>query len=212
MDGVIIDSHPLHRIAWRQFLGRLGKNVDDVTLDFVLDGRTRKDILFYFLGPLTDEELEEHGHHKDDLLRNLNDEVQPIPGVVEFLGHLSQAGIAMAVATSASRGRALGTLKELGLAHHFQAMVTADEVAAGKPDPQIYSLAAERLQLAPGSVVAMEDSVSGVKSAIAAGMRCAGIANPARADLLRAAGADPIVPDFRELSLHELEALFHSKS
>ena len=208
MDGVIIDSHPLHRVAWRQFLGNLGKDVDDVTLDFVLDGRTRKDILFHFLGPLTDEQLEEHGHHKDELLSNLDDEVQPIPGVVEFLDGLSEAGIAMALATSASRGRALGTLKELGLAQYFQAIVTADEVVAGKPDPHIYSLAAERLRVAPGNLLAVEDAVSGVRSALAAGMRCAGIAKAARAELLLAAGANPVVPDFRGLSFEQLEAVF----
>lgn len=208
MDGVIIDSHPLHRVAWRQFLSRLGKDVDDVTLDFVLDGRTRKDILFHFLGPLTQEQLVEHGHHKDELLNNLDDEVQPIPGVVEFLNELSEAGIGMALATSASRGRALGTLRELGLAHYFQAMVTADEVAAGKPDPQIYSLAAQRLGVAPGNLLAVEDAVSGVKSAIAAGMKCAGIARDARAEMLLAAGANPVVPDFRGLSFEQLEAVF----
>jgi HAD superfamily hydrolase (TIGR01509 family) len=209
MDGVIIDSHPLHRVAWRQFLGKLGKDVDDVTLDFVLDGRTRKDILFHFLGPLTDEQLEEHGHHKDELLRNLDDDVQPVPGVVEFLEQLSKAGIRIAVATSANRHRTLGTLKELGLSHYFQTIVTADEVGAGKPDPQIYSLAAERLHIAPGNLLAVEDAVSGVKSAIAAGMRCVGIANAARAELLRAAGAEPVVPDFLGLSLDRLQAVFH---
>jgi len=206
MDGVIIDSHPLHRVAWREFLRRLGKDVDDVTLDFVLDGRTRKDILFHFLGPLTDKQLAEHGHHKDQLLRSLDDEVQTMPGVVEFLDQLSRADIPMALATSAGRGRALGTLKELGLARHFQTIVTADEVADGKPDPAIYRLAAERLRVDPRSLLAVEDAVSGVKSATAAGMRCIGVASAPRAELLRAAGADPVIPDFRGLSLDQLEA------
>lgn len=206
MDGVIIDSHPLHRVAWRQFLRKLGKEVDDKTLDFVLDGRTRKDILFYFLGPLTDQQLEEYGHRKDDLLRNLSNEVRTIPGIVEFLDLLSDAGIRMALATSASRSRAYGTLKELGLARHFQTIVTADEVAAGKPDPAIYSLAAKRLQLRPENLLAVEDAVSGVKSAIAAGIRCLGVAHNGRAELLRSAGANPIIEDFRSLSFTQLEA------
>jgi HAD superfamily hydrolase (TIGR01509 family) len=208
MDGVIIDSHPLHRIAWRQFLRKLGKDVDDQTLDFVLDGRTRRDILFYFLGPLTNEQLEEYGHRKDELLRTLADEVQTIPGVVEFLSLLSDAGIPMALATSASRPRAYGTLRELGLARHFQTIVTADEVAAGKPDPAIYRLATERLQVRPENLLAVEDAVSGVKSAIAAGMRCVGVAHNGRAELLRSAGADPVIQDFHSLSLTKLEAYF----
>jgi HAD superfamily hydrolase (TIGR01509 family) len=210
MDGVIIDSHPLHRAAWRQFLSKLGKDVDDMMLDFVLDGRTRKDILFHFLGPLTDEQLEEYGHRKDELLRNLADVVPTIPGVVEFLSRLSDAGVSMALATSASRHRACGTLKELGLAQHFQTIVTADEVVAGKPDPAIYRLASERLQVAPQNLLAVEDAVSGVKSATAAGIRCLGVAHNGRADLLRSAGANPVIEDFRSLSFTQLEACFQS--
>jgi len=209
MDGVIIDSHPSHRIAWRQFLHKLGKDVDDRTLDFVLDGRTRKEILLHFLGPLTDEQLEEYGSRKDELLRNLGDKVQTIPGVVEFLDHLSRAGVRMALATSASKRRVCGTLQELGIAHYFETMVTGDEVLAGKPDPAIYRLAAVRMQEVPDRLLAVEDAVSGVKAARAAGMRCLGVAHNGRADLLRLAGANPIIQDFRSLSFAQLEACFH---
>jgi len=184
----------------------LGKNVDEESLDFVLDGRTRKEILIHFLGPLTPQQLEDYGHLKDELLRKLNDEVKTIPGIVEFLAHLSQAGIRMALATSATRRRVEGTLMELGLARYFQTIVTGDEVDAGKPDPAIYRLAAERLQELPEHLLAVEDAVSGVKSATAAGMRCMGVASAQRADALWAAGADPVIPDFRVLSLAELAA------
>lgn len=208
MDGVIIDSHPLHRVAWRQFLTKLGKDVDDKTLEFVLDGRTRKDILVHFLGPLTDEQLEEYGNRKDELLRNLGDKVETIPGVVEFLDHLSHEGIRMALATSASKRRVFGTLKELGLIHYFETVVTGDEVSAGKPDPAIYHLAAVRMQETPDRLLAVEDAVSGVQAARAAGMRCVGIAHNGRADLLRSAGANPIIENFRSISFKQLEACF----
>jgi HAD superfamily hydrolase (TIGR01509 family) len=157
---------------------------------------------------LVDEQLDDYGRLKDELLRKLVDEVRTIPGVVEFLDHLSRAGIRMALATSASRERAWGTLKELGIAHHFQTIVTGDDVAAGKPDPAIYRLAAERLHMAPENLLAIEDAVSGVKSATAAGLKCVGVGSATRAELLRAAGADPVVPDFRALSVKQLEAGF----
>ncbi len=208
LDGVIVDSHPLHRIAWREFLRTVGKDVDEAALDFVLDGRTRKEILLHFLGPLTDQQLEHYGRLKDELLRTLADEMKTIPGVVEFLDHLSNAGIRIALATSASRQRASGTLHEIGIAHHFQTIVTGDDVAAGKPDPAIYLLAAKRLQLAPESLLAVEDAVSGVKSATAAGLKCVGVGSAIQAELLRAAGADPVVPDFRDLSVQQLETAF----
>lgn len=212
LDGVIVDSHPLHRIAWKDFLRSIGKEVDEHALDFVLDGRTRKEILLHFLGPLTDEQLNHYGRLKDELLRTLADQMRTIPGVVEFLDNLAHSGIRMALATSASCQRACGTLNELGIAHHFQTIVTGDDVAAGKPDPAIYLLAAKRLKFACESLLAVEDAVSGVRSATAAGIRCIGVAAPERAAALQAAGADFVISDFRDLSVEETEARLQSRA
>jgi beta-phosphoglucomutase len=208
MDGVIIDSHPAHRLAWKAFLQSLGKETSDEELDFILDGCKRGEILKHFLGDLSPEQIAEYGNRKDELLKMHNHSVEPMPGVVEFLGDLSEAGIRTGLATSASRKRALGTLEELGLAHYFHTIVTGDDVTAGKPDPALYRSAAERMQESPRHLLAVEDAPSGVKSARAAGMRCLGVASAPRAHLLQAAGADPIIPDFRSFSLSQVEALF----
>ena len=205
MDGVIIDSHPIHRRAWKTFLQTVGRQVTDDELDFILDGHKREDILRYFLGELTPQQIAEHGAHKDEMLRLLAEDMQPLPGVVKFLDSLCQVGIRIGLATSAGTRRAHGTLKDLGLSHYFDAIVTGDEVAAGKPDPAVYLLVAQRLNQAPKNLLAVEDAVSGVKAARAAGMRCLGIASAERAEPLRAAGADPVVPDFQSLSLEQLQ-------
>jgi beta-phosphoglucomutase len=208
MDGVIIDSHPVHRRAWKTFLKTAGREVTDVELDFILDGRKRDEILCYFLGELSPSQIVDYGARKDEMLRQLAEDMQPLRGIVEFLDSLSHVGIRIALATSAGRQRAHGTLKVLGLARYFDAIVTGDEVASGKPDPAIYRLVAERLNEMPENLLAVEDAVSGVKSARAAGMRCLGIASAERADTLRAAGADPVMSDFQSLSLVKLEATF----
>lgn len=208
MDGVIIDSHPAHRLAWKAFLESLGKETKDEELDFILDGCKRTEILKHFLGDLSPEQITEYGNRKDELLQKHNHTVQPMPGVVGFLDYLLEAGIRTGVATSASRRRALGTLEELGLARYFQTVVTGDDVTAGKPDPALYQLAAERMQESPVCLLAVEDAASGVKSARAAGMRCLGVAPAPRAHLLQAAGADPVIPDFRSFSFTQLEASF----
>jgi HAD superfamily hydrolase (TIGR01509 family) len=205
MDGVIIDSHPVHRRAWKTFLQTAGREVSDDELDFILDGRKREEILCYFLGELTPAQIAEHGAHKDEMLRLLTEDMQPLPGVVDFLDSLYQLGIRIGLATSACTRRAHGTLKDLGLSHYFDAIVTGDEVTNGKPDPAIYLLVAERLNEAPENLLAVEDAVSGIKAARAAGMRCVGIASADRSQSLRAAGADPVVPDFHSLSLEQLE-------
>jgi beta-phosphoglucomutase len=208
MDGVIIDSHPAHRLAWKAFLQSVGRETSDAELDFILEGCKRAEILKHFLGELPPEQIAEYGNRKDELLKKHNHSVQPIPGVVEFLGDLSEAGIRTGLATSASRKRALGTLGELGLAHYFHTIVTGDDVTAGKPDPALYRSAAERMHESPELLLAVEDAASGVKSARAAGMRCLGVASAQRAHLLQAAGADPIIPDFRAFSLIQLKACY----
>ena len=208
MDGVVIDSHPAHRAAWKSFLESVGRSTTDKELDFILDGRKREEILEYFLGKLDSDQIAEYGHRKDELLRSRGNRLEPMSGVVQFLDHLSDSGVRMALATSAGRHRAFGTLEELGLSHYFETIVSGDEVAAGKPDPAIYRLAAARMQEAPDHLLAVEDAVSGVKAARGAGMRCVGVAHNGRADLLRLAGANPIIEDFRTLSLKKLEDCF----
>lgn len=209
MDGVVINSHPAHRAAWKSFLESVGRSVSDTELEFILDGRKREEILEYFLGKLDSDQIAEYGHRKDELLRSHADRLEPMIGVVEFLDRLCNSRVRTALATSAGRRRAYGTLEKLGLAHYFETIVTGDDVAAGKPDPAIYRLVAARMREAPDRLLAVEDAVSGVKSARGAGMYCLGVAHNGRADALRSAGANPIIEDFRTLSLTQLEDCFH---
>lgn len=206
MDGVIVDSHPAHRFAWKEFLRTLGKDVQDTELDFVTDGRKREDILMHFLGPLTDAELKQYGKLKNELFWQAASEIALIPGASDFIECLDDAGIAMAVATSGSTGRAYSILKRAGLIKYFRAVVTGDEVCKGKPDPDIYRLACQRINCSPNAAVAFEDAASGIRAAKSAGMKCIGIAGHTLGDHLIAAGADGILQDFVNISL----AQFHS--
>jgi beta-phosphoglucomutase len=208
MDGVVIDSHPAHRAAWKAFLAALGKTVADSDLEIILDGGKREEILKHFLGDLSPQQIVEYGILKDEILRNRSTPMEPMPGIVEFLDELRNSGVRIALATSASSQRTSNTLKDLRLAHYFETIVTGDEVSAGKPHPAIYQLAAARMQEIPAQLLAVEDAVSGVKAARAAGLFCAAIAHNGRAHSLRQAGANPIVEDFRSLSFTKLQALF----
>ena len=207
MDGVIVDSHPAHRSAWKEFLHVLGKNVSDAELDFVMDGRKREDILIHFLGPLTDSELREYGQLKNELFWRAAAEVTPIPGVCEFIETLYAAGVSTAVATSASTGRTESILRHMGLWTRFAAVVTGDDVPRGKPDPGIYRLACQRIQCPPDGAVAVEDAASGVRAAKSAGLRCIGISGHQPGDPLTAAGADAVLADFVDITLREFHSL-----
>jgi HAD superfamily hydrolase (TIGR01509 family) len=208
MDGVLIDSHPVHKKVWAQFLASLNRPVSEAELDFVLDGRKREEIMRHFLGNVPAEQMREYGQRKDEIYAESSRSLKTIPGVEEFLGTLGKAGLPLGVATSASLARARGTLDELGILPRFAALVTANDVVNGKPDPEIFVKAAERLGVAADSLLVVEDAVSGVRAAKSAGMKCLGIAADGRKEKLRAAGADHVVPDFLGLSLVEVQRLF----
>lgn len=210
MDGVLIDSHPVHRIAWRRFLASVGKNVPDEDLNFILEGRRREEILRYFLGDLPEGTVAEYGQRKEDFFQENFKKVKLIPGVATFLADLQTAGVKTGIATSASSYRTLRTLQLLNLEDRFTAVITGDDVPAGKPDPAAYRLAAERMNLMADQLLVLEDAPSGVQAAKAAGMRCIGVSSNGRAQTLRQAGADQVIPDFVDLSVEKLARLLET--
>jgi len=208
MDGVLIDSHPVHKRAWRKFFDSLGLTVTDEQLDFVLDGRKKEDILRHFLGDLSDEQLRLYGHQKESLFREEASAIDPVEGALEFLSELTKAGIEFALASCGSKSRVNFILRHLRIYDQFAAIVTADDVECGKPDPDIFRKAADRLGSPYSDLLVCEDAISGVQAAKAAGIRCLGIADHARAEELLEAGADHVVPNFASTSLPELRQLF----
>jgi len=205
MDGVIVDSHPAHRKAWRQFLRTFGREVSDVELDFILDGRKRADILRHFLGELSDVEVLEYGKRKDEFFRHSFSEVNLLPGVTELLDHLSSNGIATAIATSASENRTRSTLDRLRLTDRFSVIVTEGDVVRGKPDPAVYRLACQRLGVEARHALAIEDAASGIRAAKAANLVCIGVADRDRSEMLSSAGADRVMENFIGVSVDRLQ-------
>lgn len=207
LDGVIVDSHPIHKRAWQAFLASVGREVSESDLDFILEGRKRQEILVHFLGDLSESEVRDYGNRKDEFFRQFSAAPEPVAGSVEFINSLGKTGIRLAVATSASRRRARWTLEQLKIMHHFEVVVTGEDVAQCKPDPAIYKLAAERLSIALECVLGIEDSACGVRSAKAAGLRCVGIGSGSNIAALISAGADCVFPNLVDRSITDLEEL-----
>jgi len=206
MDGVIVDSHPVHRRAWQRFLKQLGRDVSEKELDFIMDGHKRADILRHFLGDLSDQQIDEYGQRKDLFFQESAQEVQPVRGLVEFVRHVAGEDKPMAVATSASESRTRFTLEQLGLRDYFQTVVTGVDVSSGKPAPDIYREACLRLHVNPKSALAFEDAMAGVTAAKAAGLLCVGVVSHQSASDLTRAGADLTIADFEGLSLEVLQS------
>lgn len=199
LDGVIVDSMPLHTLAWQRYLARLGISREDVAIQ--MHGRRNDEIVREFLGEATPEHVvQEHGAAKERLFREMMGEglaAAMVPGAAAFLHRT--AGLPVALATNAEPANVAFVLDGAGLRACFTAIVDGSQVARAKPAPDVYLAAAERLKVAPRNCIVFEDSSVGVAAARAAGMRVVGILThaPSLADV------DFAVPDF----LHpELEA------
>jgi HAD superfamily hydrolase (TIGR01509 family) len=204
MDGVLIDSHPVHRAAWTEFLNMRGCNVSDNEFNFILEGHTRSEILRHFFGVLSDSDLLAYGKQKDEIFRALEREIAPVPGVLSFIEKLRQGDVAIAIATSASEIRTSSTIERLGLGGRFEAVITASDVETGKPDPAVYRLACERISIPPGEAVAFDDAPAGIQAALSASMRCIGIASNGIAARLFEAGAEQVIPNFTGFDVNRL--------
>ena len=207
-DGVIVDSHPVHIQAWKVLFNALGKAVGDEELSFVTEGAKREEILRRFLGDLTPEQMELYGAEKERLYQAHASELKLVRGFTEFMQQVDVAGVPIAVATSGSRNRVERTLKTFGLLGRFHAIVTAEDVAKGKPDPALFYLAASRLRVATDQILVCEDAVAGVTAAKAAGMKCIAIAANGRRKLLQEAGAELVIEDFTQTGLDDVKRIF----
>ena len=208
MDGVLIDSHPIHKRAWQRFLESVQRETTPEELDFILDGRKREDILRHFLGDLNDEQVIEYGHRKEALFREEARSVGLVSGLAEFLDELRAAAIPMAVASCGSATRVNFILQRLNIRGCFSTVITGDDVVVGKPSPDIFLKAAGSLGVSCNEALVVEDAVAGVLAAKSAGMKCLAVASNGRGAALKAAGADEVVPDFQGMSVSRVIGLF----
>jgi HAD superfamily hydrolase (TIGR01509 family) len=212
MDGVVIDSHPVHRRAWSQFLQSIDQPFTDEQLDFILEGRRRDEILRHFLGDIPEEQVARYGELKESFFRRNVEEVGLMPGVSRLLSELQAAGLKSALATSASSRRTYETLARLGLEEFFAAVLTGDDVMAGKPDPEIYLSACRILGLPAEQLMVLEDAPCGVRAARAAGLCCLGVAANGRGAALKEAGAHHVITNFQSCSFSDLKRLWEMSS
>lgn len=173
MDGVLIDSEPMHLEAANRILGReghalsakdnepyLGWNEEAYWTDLKRRFALRDEVSRYI-----------HDRH-EVLVEMLREELPVSEGVEEVIAALRDAGLALAVASSSERDLIDHVLEGSGLGRYFEVVASGDEVKCAKPDPEIFLLAAERLGKKPEECLVFEDSVNGVNAARAAGMRC----------------------------------------
>ncbi|WP_224983068.1 HAD family hydrolase [Geomonas agri] len=214
-DGIIVDTEPLHYKAFQELLVPLGLGYSwqeylDLYIGF--DDRDAFREAFRVHGrPLSDQELKELIKGKAEaFLKIVSGGVGPYPGVVELIRSIS-GNLPLALCSGALQSDIEPILAQLGLTDAFDVKVTADEVAASKPDPESYRLAVQRLQERfPGQVeaadsIAVEDTPAGITSATGAGLKVLAVTNSYPAE--RLTGACRVVDTLAGVDLEGLRLL-----
>jgi len=190
MDGVLIDSEPIHFEATRALLADLGVDyVPDLDENFF--GCTDSDV-FHALRSRYGLEADEGQLAAAWVARSvklLSRPLVPMGGVPDVLHALRRSGTRLALASSSAPPIIAATLNGLGLSSLFEFTVSGHDVERGKPAPDIFLEAARRLEVSRDALLIVEDSFNGLSAAVAAGIRCAAVPCPstARQDFTRAA-------------------------
>ena len=202
LDGTLVDNMALHAEAFAEFMARRGLPPLDEAQRARLDGRRNTDIFPDLLGRVLERaELVAVSHEKESLYRALSrGRLSPLAGLDRLLTTLAANGIPVAIATSGPADNVAHTLAELGLAERVTVIVRGDQVPRGKPHPDIFLAAAERIGVPPAECIAFEDSPMGVAAARAAGMACVAISTSFTPEAFVSAGVTPdhVLADFDE--------------
>ena len=204
LDGTLVDSAEYHWLAWREALTAEGHTFDKAFLVATFGQRNDR-ILRALLGPdASAAEIERIAGAKEACYRTLVRKrgIELVPGAELWLKRLRASGWRQALATSAPRANAAAMVEVLGLSEYFGAIVAAEDVQRGKPDPQVFLLAAERIGAPTYRCVVVEDAAAGVEGARNAGMRSIGV-GVKHAEL----GASLAVPSLVELPEDAFEEL-----
>jgi beta-phosphoglucomutase len=198
MDGVIMDSNPVHKIALKQFCHKYGFDLTEEQLREKIYGRTNKDWIPAVFGKISKEEVARYGDEKEALFREMYaDSIKPLDGLKSFLEKLNKEGIKRAIATSAPRANVDFTLEKTGLKGYFEIILDESYVQRGKPNPEIYVKTARAVGVEPGRCIVLEDSLSGVDAGKAAGCKVIGVTTTHTAEELKS--ADKVITNFEGL-------------
>jgi beta-phosphoglucomutase len=203
VDGTLVDTAELHFAAWVRLSEELGKPFTREQFAATFGLRNPEIIPGLYGAHLSEREVAELGERKEDYYRAAAEVgVSLLPGVRPLLEGLAAAGFRQGVGSSAPRGNLDLILRLTGVGQFFDAVVSMEDTQRGKPDPQVFLVAASRLGVEPQRCVVIEDAVAGVQAAKAGGMKCVGVTFVGHhpAEKLAAAGADLVVPTLEQVT------------
>lgn len=199
-DGVIVDTEPIYDIFWDDAAVRYNLGIDHFAS--LIKGTTMPDIMAtYFSGfpsEIQEQVLRESAEYESGM------DFPTITGSLDFIRMLKERGIQTGLVTSSDDKKVNRAFDLLSLRGVFDSVVTADRITRGKPDPMCYLLGASDLKADPCRCIVFEDSLAGIASATAAGMRVIGISSSNPAELLRDKTHD-VIPHFGDVTFERFE-------
>lgn len=209
MDGTLIDNTPYHFKSWLALFKAHGKGeLNKHTYETEISGVPVMDSIRRIFGDAYDEAgLKKLFTEKEEFYRKeYAPYVAPVNGLENFLTELKDAGIKMAMATSATVDDINFILDHVPIRADFNVIINSTMVTKPKPHPQIFLKAAEKLNMPPEKCIVFEDSLAGIKAANAAGMKVVGITTNHTASELHP--VDMVINDYSELTVKKMSVLF----
>jgi len=204
LDGTLAETDSLHLPTWVDVLRPYGIEVDEEYYKARISGRSNSKIVGDLLPDLSSEDRRDLAEAKEASFRKHARELEPLPGLLDFMEEAKDRGLSLALVTNAPEENVEAILLALDLGVFFDELVLSDEVGPVKPDPAPYKAALERLGVGPDEALAFEDSTSGIASAVGASIPTVGIASTQAAETLEEAGAFMVAEDFADPKLREL--------
>lgn len=209
MDGTMVDNTPYHYRTWKVLFEKYGLgDLTSQTYYSEFSGVPVFDTVQRIFGDSRDNtELQQLVKEKETVYQHLyTQHAVPVNGLVELLTELKQAGVKLAIASSASIHDINFVLDRIHVRDYFDVIVDGSQVSKGKPSPEIFLKTAERLQTLPENCAVIEDSIAGIKAGNAAGMKVIGITTGNTAEKLQPSAL--VINDFTELDVKSLADLF----
>ena len=206
LDGVLVDTVPLHFAAWKRMFNEYGYDLDERLYRQKVDGLPRQDGVRNVMADTDENTRNEAGKRKQAYYLEMIDQgmLKPFVASINFCRELRQHGVLLAAASSSHNAPTI--LEKIGVLDDFTAVVTAADVARGKPHPDIFLAAAQRLALPVAECAVIEDAQSGVRAAKEGGFICIGIDRHSQPQYFTE--ADTVVRDLQELDYFSLNRLF----
>ncbi|MEB3343343.1 HAD family phosphatase [Okeania sp.] len=204
LDGTIVNTDPFHYRIWKEILSNYGIEINEKSYKEKISGGTNPIIIKKLLPHLSNTEVEELADSKEAKFREIATNIEPLAGLLDFIEWIENQKLQKAVVTNAPPENAEFMLRVLQLKDTFPLVILGSEMLVGKPDPAPYKLCLEKLEISPEEAIVFEDSPSGIKSAVGAGIYTVGVTSTHEPESLLKLGASIVINDFTDEKLQQL--------